>query len=85
MTQEGRWCGFWSEPPHGADRSGPHGRVALRGRAALTSGSVAGPGRVHCTQAIEQMLNARYWPRLFFREQDPKPISYFLTDCGVVV
>jgi hypothetical protein len=51
----------------------------------LTSGSFAGPGRVHCTQAIEQMLNARYWPRLFFREQDPKPISYFLTDCGVVV
>src|SRR5215211_2525670 len=31
------------------------------------------------------MLNARCWPRLFFREQNPKPISYFRTDFGVVV
>jgi hypothetical protein len=41
--------------------------------------------RVQCIQAIERMLNARRWARLFFREQNPKPISYFRTDCGVVV
>ena len=40
---------------------------------------------VQHTQAIEQMLNARCWPRMFFREQNPKPISYFRTDFGVVV
>jgi hypothetical protein len=41
--------------------------------------------RVQYIQAIERMLNARRWARLFFREQNPKPISYFRTDCGVVV
>ena len=39
---------------------------------------------VQHTQAVEQMLNARWWARLFFREQNPKPFSYFLTDCSVV-
>jgi hypothetical protein len=39
---------------------------------------------VQRTQAIEQMLNARWWPGLFFREQNPEPLSYFRTDCGVV-
>jgi hypothetical protein len=39
---------------------------------------------VQRTQAIEQMLNVRWWPRLFFREQNPKPFSYFRSDCGVV-
>src|SRR6185369_17376024 len=47
---------------------------------------VAGPapGGVRCAQAIEQMLNARWWPRLFFREENPKPLSYLRTDRGVV-
>jgi len=40
--------------------------------------------RVQYPQAIEQMLNVRWWPRLFFGEQNPKPFSYFLTDCSVV-
>ena len=31
------------------------------------------------------MLNARCWLGLFSREQNPKPISYFRTDFGVVV
>ena len=29
-------------------------------------------------------VDAQWWPRLFFREQNPKPFSYFRTDCGVV-
>jgi hypothetical protein len=41
--------------------------------------------RVQCIQAIERMLNARRWARLFLWEQNPEPISYFRTDCGVVV
>src|SRR5258705_9880917 len=30
------------------------------------------------------MLNAPRCPGLFFREENPKPLSYFRTDCGVV-
>jgi hypothetical protein len=47
--------------------------------------SSTAPGRVQCPQAIEQMLNARWWARLFFREQNPKPLAYFRTDRGVDV
>ncbi len=64
---------------------------AIRSRSAQTNGLItsgfpilslteAPLSIVQRTQAIEQMLNAGWWPRLFFREQNPKPLSYFRTD-----
>ena len=69
---------------------------AIRSRSAQTNGLItsgfpilslteAALSIVQRTQAIEQMLNAGWWPRLFFREQNPKPLSYFRTDGTDVV